>query len=587
MHRHAGERGAGLILLIGITAALAILAATGVMVLANQQGATASDTTRKSSLDFAEAALDFSIDAVKSKAFSRTDPSWVATSTVAAAYSAAYPSAPPLTMRVYDNATTIDPVVSGVTYPTPAFDQNADDKVWVEVQTTYRGQTTRLRQQVMQQLVPVAQAVLFCDQDITLNDTSDIYAVNPDGTADTSGQPYQTDVTCRWDFRGNSSTNLAAPGASVQSLGIYVKGEGSDVGTQGTVSLSGIVENGVKIGGELLDAGPPAVYRPYVPLLSDYFNQAAQAALIDEAQVGRGPTGQGFANASGTPVASTLFTPTSIMSVPGVTMAGSTYTFANDLVVSGNLTLKTSGTGAFPSGTIFNFRSLYVNGNLTLNGSTTTSSTALYVSGDFTISGPTGLQSFGPTCVAGDIVWSGGSSGSPLRVQTSPLFVGNTMSVSGVYQHILGPTWVEGHPATSDVAIDFSPTSSSTLMCPLMATTEKITTSGPCTFGTVAAPMILYMVCDNDQLYTNTFEWGSRGTFYGIIVIMEAQVVISNGNGVTPNIMGALFSAFNVTLQNASSICYNQTVIDNLGVSDVVVTSRTTVPGTWQQLSVN
>jgi hypothetical protein len=586
MQRHAREEGAALILLIGITAALAILAATGVMALGNQQGATASDRTHKTSLDYAEAGLDFAVNAVKSKAFSRS-ASFVDTATVAADYSTKYPSAPPLTMRVYDDATTVDPVVGGVVYPTPAFDQNADDKVWVEVQVTYLGKTARLRQMVLQQLLPVAQAVLFSDQDIAAADTSDIYAVNPDGTPDTSGLPYQTDVTCRWDFTGNASTNLAAPGTTVQSLGVYVKGEGSDVGTQGSVSLPGITENGVKIGGEIIDPGPPVVRRPYVPLLSDYFNQAAQAALEAEARAGQGPLGQGFADPSGTAVSSASFTPANIMSVPGVTRVGSTYTFASALVVNGNLTLKTSGTGAFPSGTIFNFGSLYVNGSLTLNGSTTTSSTALYVSGNFTISGPTGLQSFGPAYVAGDVAWSGGSVGSPLQVATGPLYVGSTISVSGVYQDTLGPTWVVGHPATSDVAVAFSATASSTVSCPLLAGTEKITSSGPCSFGTVAVPMILYMVCDNDELYTNTCEWGSTGTFTGIMALMEASIVVSNGNGTTPNIVGALFCAFNVRLEDASSICYNQAVIDNLGVSDVTVTSRTTVPGTWQELSPN
>jgi hypothetical protein len=589
MQRHAGDRGAALILLIGITAVLAILAAAGVMVLANQQRATASDRKHKTSMDYAEAGLDFAVNAVKSKAFSQS-ASFVPTATVAADFAAADASAPPLKVRVYDNAPTVDPVVSGVTYPTPAFDQNGDDIVWVEVQVTFLRRSTRLREQVVQRLVPISQAVLFSDKHITANGTSDFYAVSLDGTPDISGPPYQTDVTCRWNLTGNPSFNLAAPSTTAQSLGVYVRGEGSDMlsGYGNFQPPPGIPLDGIKTGGEVLDQGPPVVIRPYVPLLSDYFNQAKQAALIVKAKAGFGPSGKGFAIPN-TPVYTTQ---TALLAA--MTHAGNTYTAPPgvNLTYSGNLTLNTAGT-------TYNFNSLYVTGNLTLNGTTTTNTTALYVSGAFTISGPVGPQMFGPIYVGVDANWSGGVVGNPLSVQTTdytnpdpnqepgPMYVGALFSASGVYDHVLGPTWVVGHPATGDAAVTFTATSSSTVRCRLMATTEKITTSGPCSFGTVAKPMILYMACDNDELYSNTCAWGSTGTFTGIMALMEAAIIVSNGNGVIPNIVGALFCAFNVTLNNASSICYNQAAIDAVGVIDVTVTSRTTVPGTWQELSAN
>ena len=100
--------------------------------------------------------------------------------------------------------------------------------------------------------------------------------------------------------------------------------------------------------------------------------------------------------------------------------------------------------------------------------------------------------------------------------------------------------------------------------------------------------MVLYMVCDNDNYYTNTFEWGSTGTFTGLMVVMEAQVQLERcGTLATPSIVGALFCAFDVTISGASSICYNQTVIDNVTQTDLTTKSRTTVPGTWQELSPN
>jgi hypothetical protein len=296
-------------------------------------------------------------------------------------------------------------------------------------------------------------------------------------------------------------------------------------------------------------------------------------------------------------VAPTLFTPASIMSVPGVTQAGNVYTFANDLVVSGNLTLQ-SGAGYFPSGTTFNFQSLYVNGSFSLTKQVTVNTTALYVNTDFTISGATSavIDQFGPIYVAGIVTWSGTASVKttdyldldPLQTPGA-LWVGKSIAASGVYNHVLGPTWVVGYPKTATVAVNFSATSTSTVFCPLMATTEKIQTSGPCNFGSIAQPMILYMVCDNDNLYSNTCVWGSSGTFTGLMVLMEAQIQLTNGAGTlaSPTIRGALFSAFNVTMTNASSICYNQTVIDNVTQSSITTKERTTVPGTWQELSPN
>ena len=57
MHQHTSQRGAALILLLGITATLAILSTTLVFVLVNQQRATANERSRTQSLYAAEAAL--------------------------------------------------------------------------------------------------------------------------------------------------------------------------------------------------------------------------------------------------------------------------------------------------------------------------------------------------------------------------------------------------------------------------------------------------------------------------------------------------------------------------------------------------
>ncbi|MEI6726743.1 MAG: hypothetical protein WCN81_11045, partial [Actinomycetes bacterium] len=65
MQRHSSERGAALILLLGITATLVILASTLFMVLINQQHATASERKAKTSVFYGEAALDKAVSVAK------------------------------------------------------------------------------------------------------------------------------------------------------------------------------------------------------------------------------------------------------------------------------------------------------------------------------------------------------------------------------------------------------------------------------------------------------------------------------------------------------------------------------------------
>ena len=78
----------------------------------------------------------------------------------------------------------------------------------------------------------------YSDTGIKLLDTSDICAVDENGSPDTSGAPYQTSITAggTWlptmpsscadvgRFTTNSSSDLAAPSAACQSLGITANG---------------------------------------------------------------------------------------------------------------------------------------------------------------------------------------------------------------------------------------------------------------------------------------------------------------------------------------------------------------------------
>lgn len=181
---------------------------------------------------------------------------------------------------------------------------------------------------------------------------------------------------------------------------------------------------------------------------------------------------------------------------------------------------------------------------------------------------------------------------------------GNYDSSSGPYDVVLGNVWVDGNAGTGDVAVNFSAPSSgtvstaSTIMCPLLATTEKTCTNGYINMGTLTKPMVYFMQCDNDGLYSNTCEWASTGTFTGIAIIMESDVQVTGGNSgtswQTANFVGSLMAGCpvtpDITMSGNSSVCYNQKVIDNLpsNLQSILRTTTTTsVPGTWQQLSGN
>ena len=166
---------------------------------------------------------------------------------------------------------------------------------------------------------------------------------------------------------------------------------------------------------------------------------------------------------------------------------------------------------------------------------------------------------------------------------------------SGPTDLVLGDVWLDGDAGTGDVACNFSGPSSgtaSTVMCPLLATTEKTVSNGYINFGTLTNPMVYYMQCDNDQLYMNTCGWASTGTYYGLMILFEASITISGNNGSSvPNIVGSVLegtpNATDITLSGSANICYNQTVIDNCTSDSLKTTHTNTVPGTWQQLSTN
>ena len=282
---------------------------------------------------------------------------------------------------------------------------------------------------------------------------------------------------------------------------------------------------------------------------------------------------------------------------------------------------------------------LYSAGDLTLSGNVTAKTRALVVMANseaaLTISDATAAGNitdyFGSVYCAGDANWSGVASvnttdwTNPLPGQPAGSVWVRRLLVSGIYHHVLGPTWVNGYADGSTVVGFTGPNTpglanASTVMCPLLATTEQTTIRGNVYFGTRAQPMTYYMVCDNDGRdqsghlagYQNTCDWGSTGTFYGLMLLMEARIEFSGGSATTPSLEGAVFCGVpgqdgalvndlylnqhsdipansDITLSGASTVAYNQAVIDAVTNTSLTTTTTATriVPGSWQQLSAN
>ena len=622
MRRLTHQRGSALLLFIVITSTLAILAAMLVVVITNLQTATADDRSRKQSFYAAEAALDSAVRLAKVNKTMSTTTEWLTPAELEAAFSGVFPPGATVTYKVYDNLATVDYNIKW-DQGGPSSAITPDHRVWVEATVTYKGKTTRTRVLVQQTAKPFAEAlpkaVTYSDTGITLKDHGDIYALDPTtGAPDTSGPPYQTSITAggTWTpsmpsswaevgrFTANTYSDLAAPGTSTQSLGIRANG---------SVALAGHSFTDVIVA--------PGT----VGFLSDYFDQAAQVSLQTESMAAYPVR----ANAGGTLVSPSKFTPSSITTIPGVTRSGSsapyTYTFANDIVLSGNLTLRTSGsgTGVFPAGTTFNFRSLYTDNSLAVNGQLTLNTTALYVGKNFTIAGPTSSSAAvkhwlgsvfvkatpADTTYGGNVNWSGYASVTSRdylnpSADPQPMWMGRYWKRSGTYNDEYGCVWIPGNSSTSVV---FQSTGASTALCPLMCTTEKTIFTGNITFGTRDYPMTFFFMCDNNGIYPQTFELGQSstpytGTYYGLMVINEAPIVIIDNNGSSPTVQGAIFggcpydptytsglSMSDVTLQSYASIAYDQYVVGRIATSSLKTTVLVTetVPGSWQQLPLN
>lgn len=436
MHAYKDQTGAALIMLIGITAVLALLSATLVFAIQNQQSATAREREDTQSFYAAEAALDTGVQLAKVDRMMSTTEEWLTQEDLEAAFYGFFPADATVTYRVYDNLSSVDYNIKW-DKGGPSDPYTPDQLMWVEATVTTpatNGTTTRTRCLIKQTQVPFAEAlpkaVTYSDTGIKLSTSSDIYAVDEDGNPDTSGPPYQTSITAggTWlptmdpgvaevgRFTTNGSTDLAAPGTSTQSLGIKVNG---------SVSMPGNTFEDPLDAGEISAGGRTfqdvTIAPGTVGFLSDYFDQAAQESLQTESQAGETPASAPSAPTGWSSAGFTTMS-TSVRNTIQSTSSTTTFDATTDLYRNGSLTINRNGT----AGRTLNFRRLRVTGNLTISGPATVNCTELYVGGTLTITGPTSAtvtDTFGPLYVAG----AASASGS-VNLSSSPTYFGSSFT---------------------------------------------------------------------------------------------------------------------------------------------------------------
>ena len=306
-----------------------------------------------------------------------------------------------------------------------------------------------------------------------------------------------------------------------------------------------------------------------------------------------------------------------------------------DLDVSGNVNVSAPSylygdgdvdfTGPSTGTTTDEFGLVYTSGTsktLTFSGNVQIHATSVVANGDFTIGGatiPTVKHWLGQVFVAafssssnpsanhGDVNWSGTASVTSKNwwaqaEPPQPMWLGRYFRRDGTYNDVYGKIWVPGNSGTS-VVFDTDGTQKSTVLCPLLCTTEKTQVSGWVDFGLRTQPMVYFFMCDNNGIYPQVVDWASTGTFYGLMVINESTIRFhGQSNNQIPSVEGAVFagcpydpthtsgmSMSDIVLEDSCSIAYNSDVVGAVSTSSLRTTTvvTRTVPGSWQQLPTN
>ena len=179
---------------------------------------------------------------------------------------------------------------------------------------------------------------------------------------------------------------------------------------------------------------------------------------------------------------------------------------------------------------VYNFGTLYVQGNLLIDGSAAMNCTALYVTGNLTVGGGAHTQSFGPTYVGGNVTFGGDQRFDvPLLVTNGNVTIGGSQAVGG--------NGVSPNPK----------------------------------------PCMLVMTGD-----TKTFGYSGGCTFTGVVANMgggTCNLNVSGSNAIT----GAVFTKGPVNLSGTGRVVYDPTVVNSFTSS--LTTAAKIVPDTWEEVT--
>lgn len=153
MNRYSSEHGSGLVLIIGVVAALAIMAGTAVTLMLNVQHNTATENTRTKAFNVTEAALDVGMYQLNSK-FPASSPSegFVWDATAQSAFSGQFTALVEDGKAQYSNVTSAVSYYDNAPYTSPysassppLFDANQDNKLYLVAQAGVRAQKARIQ----------------------------------------------------------------------------------------------------------------------------------------------------------------------------------------------------------------------------------------------------------------------------------------------------------------------------------------------------------------------------------------------------------------------------------------------------------
>ena len=365
MGMHQG--GSALILVIGVVAALAMLATTLVMVTVNVQGGTAADRTKTKSFNVAEAGLDAAIYTLGTAwPGDAASPSLgVDTAAFRIDFSTSeYPQPANgefLIVDVYDNLSPLDTSVH--------WDSNADQMMWIESQAGVGNESSRIRTQVQMQTIGIT----------TLAPGVAVYS-GGDGLTSGSG-----DITSPLD---------AATGLPTGA--VYIKGAFDENGSGDLSTIN------LYVGADGDEIPPLEMFMP----------AAVVQSLITASQVAQ-PTATPANTHSGQwhPDEGTYTNPIVVNGDLHITGSGD-YVFGS-VYVTGDVDISCSGD--------ISFGALYVGGDLDFSGSSDLAWGPVYVDGDIDMSGSRNLNT---TLIVGNgdikITGSGEFAGDGVGANATP-----------------------------------------------------------------------------------------------------------------------------------------------------------------------